>query len=76
MIELTKTMVINLINITRPSLIAKEGIGTVRMNLVTSNSTYTYIPITAGDTVKVRYSPDPTNDYSVAWDNYFMKIPE
>jgi len=71
----TQTMVINLINITRPSLMAKEGIGTVRMNL--GNTTYTSRPISPGNTnaVSVVYTPDPSNDYSVAWDNYFMKIP-
>jgi hypothetical protein len=69
----TQTMVINLINITRPGLIAKEGIGTVRMNL--GKTAYTTYPITPGDAVTVVYTPDSTNDYSVAWDNYFMKIP-
>jgi len=69
----TQTMVINLINITRPRLMAKEGIGTVRMNL--GETTYRYEPITPGDDVYVVYTPDPSNDYSVAWDNYFMKIP-
>jgi len=71
--DTTQTMVINLINITRPRLMAKEGIGTVRMNL--GETTYRYEPITPGDDVYVVYTPDPSNDYSVAWDNYFMKIP-
>ena len=69
----TQTMVINLINITRPSLMAKEGIGTVRMNL--GNTTYLSPPISPGNAGIVVYTPDPSNDYSVAWDNYFMKIP-
>jgi hypothetical protein len=67
------TMVINLINITRSSLMSKEGIGTVRMTL--GNTTYISPPISSGNAVTVVYTPDPSNDYSVAWDNYFMKIP-
>jgi hypothetical protein len=53
---------------------AKEGIGTLQMTLGETN--YTYVSITPGNTDKVRliYTPDPTKDYSVAWDTYFMKI--
>ena len=36
----TKTMVINLINITSDQIMAKEGIGTVRMKLGETNYTY------------------------------------
>ena len=36
-----KTMVINLINITSDAIIAKEGIGTVRMKLGETNYNYT-----------------------------------
>jgi hypothetical protein len=71
--DTTQTMVINLINITRTNLISKQGIGTVQMKLGETN--YTYKQIAAGDTVKVVYTPDPANDYSVAWDSYFKKIP-
>jgi len=71
--QTTHTMVINLINITRTNLMAKEGIGTVRMTL--GNTTYISPPISPGNAVTVVYTPDPSNDYSVAWDNYFMKIP-
>jgi len=72
----THTMVINLINITSDNIIAKEGIGTVRMIL--KESKYPPIPPTAGGTVEIVYTPDPGlngRDYSVAWDNYMMKIP-
>jgi hypothetical protein len=69
----TNTMVINLINITSDNLMAKEGIGTVRMKLGETN--YTYVNIPAGTTIKLDYTPDPGQDFSVAWDNYFMKIP-
>jgi len=67
----TQTMVINLINITRPNLMAKEGIGTVRMQL--GNTTYRYeSPVSSQ--VRVTYNPSPGQDYSIAWDNYFTKI--
>ena len=66
--ELTNTMVINLVNITSSDLMAKEGIGTVQMAL--GETTYNY---TTGISVPiyVDYTPDPAQDYSVAWDNYF-----
>jgi hypothetical protein len=73
----TNTMVVNLINITSPVLMSKEGIGTVKMSLVgepeyneykESDSTLFYLDFTS----------DTTQDYSVAWDNYFtnaLKMP-
>ena len=66
----TKTMVINLINITSDNLMAKEGIGTVRMKLGETN--YTYIDIN-GQKITIDYIPDSVQDYSVAWDNFMMK---
>ena len=69
----TNTMVINLINITSDNLMAKEGIGTVRMALV-GEPYYNYNPGISAD-IYVDYTPGPGQDYSVAWDNYFMKIP-
>ena len=67
------TMVINLINITSDNLIAKEGIGTVRMKLV-GDPYYNYTSDITGDII-VEYTPGPGQDYSIAWDNYIMKIP-
>ena len=71
----TQTMVINLINITSTDLMAKEGIGTVQMTLGETN--YTYVPIDPAnyDKISLIYTPNPANDYSVAWDNYFINIP-
>jgi len=68
------TMVINLINITSDNLMAKEGIGTVRMKLV-GDPYYNYTSGITGDII-VEYTPGPGQDYSIAWDNYIMKIPE
>jgi hypothetical protein len=67
----TKTMVINLINFTSDGIMGREGIGTVRMKL--GEDSYTQLTPT-GD-VAIIYTPNPAMDYSVAWDNYFMKIP-
>ncbi len=67
----TKTMVINLINFTSDGIMGREGIGTVRMKL--GEDSYTQLTPT-GD-VTIIYTPNPAMDYSVAWDNYFMKIP-
>jgi hypothetical protein len=66
----TNTMVINLINITSNNILAKEGIGTVQMTLGETN----YIPPTSVSSPLIfEYTPGSGQDYSVAWDNYFMK---
>ena len=68
----TNTMVINLIEITSDTIMAKEGIGTVRMS--SAGEPYfdeSIIPV--GGTIQLVYTPNSTYDYSVAWDNYIMK---
>ena len=67
----TQTMVINLINFTSEGIMAREGIGTIRMKM----GDYNYTQLTPANPVTVIYTPNPSMDYSVAWDNYFMKIP-
>jgi hypothetical protein len=67
----TNTMVISLINITSSGLMAKEGIGTVRMKL--GETMYNDSSVAAGGRIFLVYTPDPNQDYSVAWDNYIMK---
>jgi len=66
----TQTMVINLINITHDDIIAKEGIGTVRMKL---NGTEYPPPVEfpGGGTLTIDYTPQSGQNYSVAWGNYF-----
>jgi hypothetical protein len=73
--ENTQTMVINLINITSNNIMAKEGIGTVQMTLGPNrqNTTFKSYSIPAGTTIKLDYTTDSVQDYSVAWDNYFTK---
>jgi hypothetical protein len=67
--EKTNTMVINLINITSTSIMAKEGIGTVQMELI-GEPYYneTFVPV--NQNIIIIYTPDAIQDYSVAWDNY------
>ena len=67
----TNTMVINLVNITSTDLMANAGIGTVKMAL--GEVYYTKTDISAGVPLYLDYTPDTTQDYSVAWDDYIMK---
>jgi hypothetical protein len=68
----TNTMVINLIGFNTTGLMSRTGIGTVQMAMGTTN--YTYVPIPAGNSLCLKYTPDLTpegQNYLVAWDNYF-----
>jgi hypothetical protein len=67
----TNTMVINLIEINSMDIMAIEGIGTVQMELVGEPS-YQETSIPPGTSIKIKYTPDTTQNYSVAWDNYIM----
>jgi hypothetical protein len=68
---LTKTMVINLINITSDGLMAKEGIGTVRMKLGDTKYNQYNSP---NSNLIINYTSTSDQDYSVAWKNYFTKM--
>jgi hypothetical protein len=65
----TGTIVINLINITSDNIMAKEGIGTVRMRMV-GEPYYNYTENV--NPIDIVYTP-LGQDYSVAWDNYIRK---
>jgi hypothetical protein len=72
----TNTMVINLIGFNSTDLMSLAGIGTVQMVLGETN--YQYVSPVPGSLCVVYNTPDPTplpdkQDYSIAWDNYFMK---
>ncbi|MGA2120751.1 MAG: hypothetical protein ABSG49_01760 [Methanoregula sp.] len=70
----TNTMVINLIGFNSTTSMSRAGIGTVQTAMGATN--YTYVNIPAGNSLCVNYTSDTTlngQDYSVAWDNYFMK---
>jgi hypothetical protein len=65
----TNTMVINLIEINSTDILAVGGIGTVQMELVGEPS-YKETSIPQGQDIEIVYTPDTTQDYSAAWDNY------
>ena len=65
------TTVISLVGINSTIHMSQTGVGTVRMQIL--NTTYMEISKpTLGSTVTVYYTPDPANDYSVAWRNYIV----
>jgi hypothetical protein len=69
----TRTVVINIMNISSDTIMAKEGIGTVRMKLV--NEPY-YNYTTGVNLLVIEYTPYSGlngQDYSVAWDNFMRK---
>jgi hypothetical protein len=64
------TTVISLIGINSTIHMSQTGVGTVRMQIL--NTTYMEISKpTLGSAVTVYYTPDPANDFSKAWGNYF-----
>ena len=63
------TLVLNMMAINSSSGMSREGIGTVQMEL--GETGYQYISPVSGD-VKVVYTYDVGQDYSKAWDNYFL----
>jgi hypothetical protein len=65
----TNKMVINLIEFTSDTIMSKEGIGTVQMSLV-GEPYFNETVIPVGKEIEIVYSPDPAQDYSVAWNNY------
>jgi len=65
----TNTMVINLIEFTSDTIMSKEGIGTVQMSL-TGEPFYNATIVPQYQNITIIYTPDATQDYSVAWDNY------
>jgi hypothetical protein len=67
--NVTNTMVINLIEFTSETIMAKEGIGTVQMSL-TGEPYYNETLVPINGNVTLTYNPGATQDYSIAWDNY------
>jgi len=65
----TQTLVANIITVNSSSVLSREGIGTVQMEL--GQTDYQYISPISGP-VRVIYTPYPSDqDYSMAWQNYF-----
>ena len=78
----TQTLVINIVTVNgTSSIMAREGIGTVQMELGLAPdypTNYVYLtstsaPPLSSSTVYVTYDPDTGQDYSTAWRNYFEK---
>jgi hypothetical protein len=63
----TKTMVVNLVNLTSNEMMARDGIGTVQMALGETRFD-DHVPL---NNIYIDYTYDPDRDYSTAWDNYF-----
>jgi len=76
----TQTLVINIITVNSSSVMSREGIGTVQMELGQSPdypTDYVYLtstttPALSSSTVYVTYTPDSGQDYSTAWEDYFV----
>jgi hypothetical protein len=66
----TNTWVINIITVNSTDTLARAGIGTVQMTL--GETYYSETPVPSGGAIQVDYTPDPNQDYFVAWDNYFQ----
>ena len=64
----TKTLVINLVNLTSNDMMARDGIGTVQMALGETRFD-DRVPL---NDIYIDYTYDPDRDYSTAWDNYFQ----
>lgn len=65
----TNTVVINLIGVSSPDSMARSGIGTVRMAM--GETTYSQYDLPAGNPICIVYAPDSSQNYEVAWTNYF-----
>ncbi len=67
----TSTAVIYLIGFNSTNIMAQSGVGNMAMQLVKTQTNYTVYSIPSGDIVKVKYTPNPNANYSIAWGNYF-----
>lgn len=65
----SKTYVVQLIILTGTEDMARTGVGTVKMHLEDSSPLPPYDM--SNETITVTYQPDLTEDYRVAWKNYF-----
>jgi hypothetical protein len=68
----TRTMVINLIGFNNTEVMSRTGISTVQTAMGETNYT-SFSPVTGPLCIVYTPSSVQEQDYSVAWDNYFMK---
>ena len=69
--EQTNTIVINLIGFNSTNIMSRTGIGTVQMAMGDTNYTSWEWAAPAPNLCLVYNTPDPAQDYTIAWDNYF-----
>jgi hypothetical protein len=63
------TAVLYLIGMNSTELLSRTGVGTVKMQMAETNYTEYIAP---SNPITVQYIPNPNNDFSVAWRNYFV----
>lgn len=66
----TQTLVVFLLSVQADTDLSLSGIGNIQMSRTVDPAVITmdYSPV---QNVSVRYTPDPDNDYSLAWEQYF-----
>jgi len=64
----TKTFVMSFIKMNASDSLSQTGIGSVRMK-ITDHNQKNYTVTTSAS---ITYDPDPTNNYKIAWKNYFL----
>jgi len=69
--SVTNTLVINIISINSTGNISQTGIGTVQMALGETSYNETSVSSGTGDVYVAYSTSDPSQDYSLAWNNYF-----
>ena len=70
--EPSKTFVMTFINLNATDDLAQTAIGTVRMKLMSADQTV--VPNVVGSNVGVTYQGNITNNYNIAWRNYFSSL--
>lgn len=64
----TNSMVINLIALNSTDKISRSGVGNIQMTMGETQ----YLEYSPVNDVCLQYTPDSTESYQVAWDNYFV----
>ncbi|MBN1194821.1 MAG: hypothetical protein JXA08_05685 [Methanomicrobiaceae archaeon] len=67
----TQTLVVFLLSVQADTDMSLSGIGNIQMSRTVEPAVITMDYPAPGQNVSVRYTPDPDNDYSVAWKQYF-----
>jgi hypothetical protein len=66
-----KTFVMTFIRIDSSDYLAQTGIGTVKMMLTPPADPNIILLPNGGNSVVITYTPNPKNDYTTSWSNYF-----